>query len=66
MPSFAGQYVPQCEPDGRYSEVQCHVGYCFCVDATGAERKGFSVDTRHGKPKCVKNGKTSHSYHEYI
>ena len=28
-------FVPRCKQDGRYEEVQCHGGECWCVDQNG-------------------------------
>ncbi|KAM4710680.1 nidogen-2 isoform 2-T2 [Anableps anableps] len=38
----AGAYVPQCDENGQYRQLQCHssTGYCWCVDSRGAERPG--------------------------
>ena len=27
-----GVYVPQCKENGEFSQIQCHEGYCWCVD----------------------------------
>ena len=27
-----GAYVPQCKENGEFSQIQCHEGYCWCVD----------------------------------
>ena len=47
-----GAYVPQCELDGSYSQVQCHssTGYCWCVDEDGKER---SQTRQRGRPNCT-------------
>ncbi|XP_070786559.1 nidogen-2 [Enoplosus armatus] len=48
------QYVPQCEPDGQFSPVQCYgeTTYCWCVDQDGREVSGTrSHDVV--KPACL-------------
>lgn len=48
------QYVPQCEPDGQFSAVQCYgeTTYCWCVDQDGREVPGTrSHDVV--KPACI-------------
>lgn len=47
-------YLPQCEPDGQFSPVQCYgeTTYCWCVDEDGREISGTrSHDTV--KPACL-------------
>ncbi|RMB98530.1 hypothetical protein DUI87_24744 [Hirundo rustica rustica] len=36
------QYVPQCEPSGDFTPLQCHgdSGYCWCVERSGREIPG--------------------------
>ncbi|XP_067349367.1 nidogen-2 isoform X3 [Channa argus] len=36
------QYVPQCQPDGQFSPVQCYgeTTHCWCVDQNGREVPG--------------------------
>ena len=48
-----GAFVPMCETDGRFSEVQCHpsVGECWCVKENGDARE--ETRTRAGKPPCA-------------
>eukprot|EP00070_Physeter_catodon_P049529 XP_028356423.1 thyroglobulin isoform X10 [Physeter catodon] len=43
-------FVPSCTAEGRYKEVQCFAGECWCVDAQGQELAGSRV--RGGQPKC--------------
>ncbi|XP_043494790.1 SPARC-related modular calcium-binding protein 2 isoform X1 [Polistes fuscatus] len=44
-------YVPQCTPDGRYNQVQCYSGYCWCVyQDTGKPIPGTS--SKDTKPNC--------------
>ncbi|TNM94233.1 hypothetical protein fugu_002409 [Takifugu bimaculatus] len=48
------QYLPQCEPDGQFSPVQCYgeTTYCWCVDQDGREISGTrSYDVV--KPACL-------------
>ncbi|XP_029300808.1 nidogen-2 [Cottoperca gobio] len=37
-----GAFIPQCDSDGRYRQLQCHgsTGHCWCVDVRGQERTG--------------------------
>lgn len=48
-PVLLGQYVPKCDADGHFEKVQCHEGYCFCVDERGIP--DFSTMSR-SMPKC--------------
>ena len=47
-----GVFVPKCESDGSYSQVQCldSSQYCWCVDKTGKEIHGTRV--RGSRPRC--------------
>uniref|UniRef100_A0A8C4HZL2 Nidogen 2a (osteonidogen) n=1 Tax=Dicentrarchus labrax TaxID=13489 RepID=A0A8C4HZL2_DICLA len=48
------QYMPQCDPDGQFSPVQCYgeTTYCWCVDQDGREVSGTrSHDVV--KPACL-------------
>ncbi|XP_027021660.1 SPARC-related modular calcium-binding protein 2 isoform X2 [Tachysurus fulvidraco] len=49
---FPQVFVPVCNPDGTYSEVQCHsyTGYCWCVSPTGRPISGTAVANK--KPRC--------------
>lgn len=49
-------FIPSCQTDGSYSEVQCHdgTGYCWCADREGKPIHGSSV--KFESPKC-KTGK---------
>ncbi|XP_039870875.1 nidogen-2 isoform X6 [Simochromis diagramma] len=48
------QYVPQCEPDGEFSPVQCYgeTNYCWCVDQNGHMVPGTKSDDAV-KPACI-------------
>ncbi|KAM9327748.1 nidogen-2 isoform 2-T2 [Pholidichthys leucotaenia] len=47
-------YVPQCEPDGEFSPVQCYgeTTYCWCVDQDGREVPG-TRSHNVVKPACI-------------
>ena len=30
--TLLGVYIPQCEDNGQFSQMQCHERYCWCVD----------------------------------
>uniref|UniRef100_A0A8C1BMM0 SPARC related modular calcium binding 2 n=2 Tax=Cyprinus carpio TaxID=7962 RepID=A0A8C1BMM0_CYPCA len=49
---FPQVFVPVCNPDGTYSEVQCHsyTGYCWCVAPNGKPISGSAVANK--KPQC--------------
>ena len=54
-----GEFVPRCEVDGSYSEMQCHgsTGYCWCVDSkTGVKHLGTDI---RGRPDCSGNQMSS-------
>ncbi|XP_031563837.1 nidogen-2-like [Actinia tenebrosa] len=45
-----GQYRPKCDKYGAFEKIQCHEGYCFCVDTrSGVPDMSTSV---RGTPKC--------------
>ena len=52
-----GAYVPKCNSDGSYSEIQCHIstGHCWCVDENGLMQHGTKI---RGKPTCGKPGES--------
>lgn len=44
-------YIPECDVDQKYSQIQCYAGYCWCVDReTGKGIANTSV--RNMKPDC--------------
>uniref|UniRef100_M4A3W3 SPARC related modular calcium binding 1 n=1 Tax=Xiphophorus maculatus TaxID=8083 RepID=M4A3W3_XIPMA len=45
-------FVPECNEDGTFAQVQCHTltGYCWCVTSDGKPVSGSSVHNR--KPVC--------------
>ncbi|XP_021003324.1 U20-hexatoxin-Hi1a-like [Parasteatoda tepidariorum] len=48
--NLKGSFVPKCDSDGSYSQVQCRgsTGFCWCADKDG---KQITKSVR-GKPKC--------------
>lgn len=48
-----GRAVPSCDLDGSYRKVQCFLSTCYCVDETGNQIRGTSVNSlRDGLPNC--------------
>ena len=49
-----GEFIPQCEEDGSYANMQCWLstGYCWCVDENGTEIIGTSLASWEGIPNC--------------
>uniref|UniRef100_A0A8C8VQX2 SPARC related modular calcium binding 2 n=1 Tax=Pelusios castaneus TaxID=367368 RepID=A0A8C8VQX2_9SAUR len=45
-------FIPECNDDGTYSQVQCHsyTGYCWCVTSNGRPISGTAV--AHKTPRC--------------
>lgn len=51
-------FLPQCQPDGSYSPLQCHEesGFCWCVTPQGRQVPKSAV--RGYKPDCSRPAKT--------
>merc|ERR550519_3051700 len=51
-----GAFIPKCNRDGSYAQVQCHksTGYCWCSTKCGTKLPGTSV--RGKPPKCKSAG----------
>ncbi|NXU53207.1 THYG protein, partial [Turnix velox] len=43
-------FVPTCTKEGRYEEVQCYAGECWCLDSSGKELAGSRV--QGNRPRC--------------
>ncbi|NWV22291.1 THYG protein, partial [Origma solitaria] len=43
-------FVPTCTKEGRYEEVQCYAGECWCLDTSGKEVPGSRRQGQH--PRC--------------
>ncbi|NXP49491.1 THYG protein, partial [Heliornis fulica] len=43
-------FVPTCTKDGRYDEVQCYAGECWCLDSSGKEIPDSRVQGK--RPRC--------------
>ncbi|KAM6126150.1 LOW QUALITY PROTEIN: thyroglobulin [Pterocles gutturalis] len=46
-------FVPTCTKEGRYEEVQCYAGECWCLDTSGKEVPGSRVQGK--RPRCPTN-----------
>ena len=51
-PQREDAYIPVCQPDGSFAQVQCHqaTGYCWCVTADGKPVAGSSL--KGEQPEC--------------
>ncbi|XP_069091070.1 SPARC-related modular calcium-binding protein 2 isoform X3 [Pleurodeles waltl] len=49
---FQQVFIPECNDDGTYNQVQCHsyTGYCWCVNPIGRPISGTAVS--HKTPRC--------------
>ena len=56
-----GRFVPECMPDGQYSQMQCfgNTDFCWCSDKNGYEIAGTH---RWGTPQCPVEGEWIHLY----
>lgn len=43
-------FVPTCTKEGRYEEVQCYAGECWCLDTAGKEIPGSRSQGK--RPRC--------------
>ncbi|XP_078262826.1 uncharacterized protein nid2a isoform X4 [Rhinoraja longicauda] len=55
-----GVYIPQCDEEGNYQEMQCHgsTGHCWCVDEEGQEVPGTRRSPGTGQPPCGQTAPT--------
>ena len=53
-----GQYAPKCDAVGKYLEMQCHEGFCWCVDPETGNKLSEKSDTR-GPVSCPPKTTTS-------
>ncbi|XP_032883216.1 nidogen-2 isoform X30 [Amblyraja radiata] len=55
-----GVYIPQCDEEGNYQEMQCHssTAHCWCVDVEGQEVPGTSRGPGSGQPRCGQTAPT--------
>ena len=57
-----GAFVPSCEKDGSFSQVQCHEAFCWCVDAVSGEPQSDGVGLPE-QPEC--GGTMIHMIHTW-
>uniref|UniRef100_A0A669PA57 Thyroglobulin n=1 Tax=Phasianus colchicus TaxID=9054 RepID=A0A669PA57_PHACC len=43
-------FVPRCTKEGRYEEVQCYAGECWCLNTSGKEVPGSRIQGE--RPRC--------------
>lgn len=53
--SSVGRFVPECNPNGEYAQIQCfgNTNFCWCSDKQGYEIAGTH---RWGTPECPVEG----------
>ena len=53
-----GLFIPECDPDGSYSEVQCSQNkrLCWCVDKHGVEVDDTRVQLKRPDCRCELHG----------
>lgn len=49
--SLLGQFQPSCEEGGEFSGIQCHEGYCWCVDVITGQPVTEGIQSE--RPVCV-------------
>lgn len=52
-----GTFVPECDDEGFFSQVQCHSGVCWCVDRNGIRSNDYATTT--GSPDCISGQQAS-------
>ena len=51
-PPPSSLFLPECNEDGSYMQIQCQESFCWCVNKEGQIRAGTKVQS--GKPDCTK------------